>query len=227
MLALQSIPRPTGELPPPKPAGPRLRRGPLESRDEFLLAQPELTLPAVTPDALARGRTRVRMAADWGNDFGYEKRRITNSNRTLYLVDGEHRSAALQVDHGLTGAWSVHARLPVLWRGGGVLDGLIDAWHRLTGLPDSNRPLYPRNELSVIALDHTLQPLHWTAPAGSGLGGLELGTRFSSPSRTAGWTTAMEARIQLPTGTAGYERRGVQVGVQGLAAATLGGCGDV
>jgi len=236
LLAFQSTPRPagvcprppcaTGELPPAPPAS-RLRRGPFESRDEFLLAQPQLTLPAVSPDALPRGQTRVRFAGDWGNDFGYKTGRIERANRVLFFVDGEHRSAALQVDHGLPARWTVYARLPVLWRGGGVLDGLIDTWHRITGLPDNNRPKFPRDQLQVTGLDPALRPIHWTAAQGSGLGGLELGTRWSSPSRTAGWTAALDGRVQLPTGTGGFDGGGVQLGAQALAARTLGGAGDV
>jgi hypothetical protein len=227
MVALaQSIPRPTGEEPPRPPAS-RVRRGPIESRDEFLLAQPRLTLPAVSPDALPRGRTRVRLAGDWGNDFGYQTGRIERANRVLFFVDGEHRSAALQADHGLGRGFTVHARLPVLWRGGGVMDGLIDTWHRITRLPDNDRPQFPRNELQVTGLDAERAAIRWTAPEGAGLGGLELGARWSSRSRTAGWTTALDGRVQVPTGAMGFDGGGVQLGAQALAARTLGSEGDV
>ena len=45
------------------------RRGPFPSRDEWMLAQPLLTLPATSPDPLARGRYEVRVDGDWGSDF--------------------------------------------------------------------------------------------------------------------------------------------------------------
>jgi hypothetical protein len=210
------------------PAGPaRLRRGPLESRDEFLLAQARLTLPAAAPDARPRGHTRVRVAGDWGNDFGLELGRVNGENRVLFLLDGEHRSLSFEVDHGLDGRWTLHARIPVFWRGGGVLDGLIDTWHRITGLPDNDRPRFDRNELAFVALDAEGQRVPWTAPAGSGLGGLELGARWSSRPREAAWTGGLDARVQLPTGTGGFAGGGVQMGAHLLAARTLGGAADV
>ncbi|HEV7503088.1 MAG TPA: hypothetical protein VGQ33_23880, partial [Vicinamibacteria bacterium] len=47
------------------------RRGPLPSRDEWLLAQPLLTLPATGPDPLPAGRYEARLDGDWGSDFGF------------------------------------------------------------------------------------------------------------------------------------------------------------
>jgi len=204
-----------------------VRRGPIESRDEFLLAQPRLTLPPVTPDTLARGHTQVRMAADWGNDFGLHRARIDGVSRLVYFVDGEHRSGSLQVSHGLTDRWTVQARIPVLWRGGGVMDGLIDAWHRLTGLPDSGRPSFPRDQLVVLGLDTSRTGVSWNARQGTGLGGLEVGARWSSAPRASGWTRAVDARLQLPTGTGGFHGGGMQAGLQGIAARTLGRSADL
>ena len=202
------------------------RRGPIDSRDEFLLAQPRLTLPAVSPDPLPPGETRWRLAADWGNDFGYRLRRQGDVRRTLYFIDGEHRSAVLSVSHGFGPRLTAGARLPLLWRGGGVLDGLIDRWHRLTGLPDSNRPQYPRDELHVSGLDPRLQPIAWSGAAGSALGPLELALQWSLGAR-GGWATAVATRVQLPTAGGSFGGGGVQAGAQLLAAHGLGGGGDV
>jgi hypothetical protein len=180
----------------------------------------------VAPDALSRGRTRVRVAGDWGSDFGLRVGRIDRVRQLLYFVDGEHRSAALQVDHGLGDRWTVEARLAVLWRGGGSLDGLIDAWHRLTGLPDNDRPRYPRDQLSLTGFDAEDDAVTWTGPEGTGLGGVELGARWSTAPRDSGWTAAFESRVQLPTGTGAFADAGSQFGAQALAAGTLGSAGD-
>jgi len=45
------------------------RRGPFPSRDEWMLAQPLLTLPATSPDPLSRGQYEARVDGDWGSDF--------------------------------------------------------------------------------------------------------------------------------------------------------------
>jgi hypothetical protein len=211
----------------PHDAPARQRRGPIESRDEFLLAQPRLTLPATTPDALGRGRTVVRLGGDWGNDFGLHRARIGGEQRLAYLVDGEHRSGTLQVSRGLSDRWTVHARVPVLWRGGGVLDGLIDTWHRITGLPDGGRPSFARGRLVVVAVDTELRSLRWSGRQGTGVGGVELGARWSGAPRASGWTAALDARVQLPAGTGAFAGGGMQAGIQAVAARTLGGAADV
>src|SRR5687768_8145658 len=89
-----------------EPSDSSLRRGPLESRDQWLLAQPVLTLPAIPPDPLPRGRTEVFVDGDWGSDFGWvssydvpsEARRAgrtrVDGDGLRFLVDGEHRSAS-------------------------------------------------------------------------------------------------------------------------------------
>ena len=223
-----AVPAPAS-APAPPPAVPSPRRtGPIESRDEFLLAQPRLTLPAVSPDVLERGETRIRLAADWGSDFGYRQRRQGDVRYVLYFVDGEHRSLSLSVDHGLGDRLTAGARLPVFWRGGGVLDGLIDAWHRFTHLPDSNRPLFPRDILRVRALDEGLGPVPWTGTEGAALGNAELSLRWALGAPGGpGWTTALVGRLQLPTATGSYEGGGVQAGGQLVAAHGLGGSADV
>lgn len=216
---------PTAGTPPP--AATRVRRGPIESRDEFLLAQPRLTLPATSPDAVGRGRTVLRVAGDWGSDFGAQVVRIGNANYSTFFVDDEHRSASLQASRGVSDRLTVQARLPVLWRGGGILDGLIDWWHRLTHLPDGNRPQFPHGQFGLLMVEGAGKPLRWRPRQGSGLGGLELGARWSSAARSSGWTAALEARAQLPTATGAYVGVSPQVGAQALAARTLGRAADV
>ncbi len=101
---------------------PPARRGPVPSRDEWLLAQPLLSLPATSPDPLARGRYEVRIDGDWGSDFsvvGGAGRRFTNPS---YFVDGEHRSGALTIRRGFGGGFTLGVRASVLWRGAGSLD---------------------------------------------------------------------------------------------------------
>jgi hypothetical protein len=204
-----------------------LRRGPLEARDEWLLAQTRLTLPATSPDPLPRGETRIRLDVDWGNDFGFEGR-TTPPQRLGFLVDGEHRSAALDVRYGFRSSVVLGARLPVRWRGAGVLDGVIDAWHRTTGLPDNHRSNFPGRFLRVAGSDDRARPFQWTGSEGAGLGDLELLAHwaFRVP-RASGWTAAAVGRVALPTGTGPFRASGVDAGAQLVAAHPLGRAVDV
>lgn len=178
---------------------------------------------------MPRGRTRLRLAGDWGNDFGLRRRGVGDARELVYVVDGEHRSASLEVGHGLTERLTLHARLPLLWRGGGVLDGLIDGWHDLLGLPGGGRSLFPRNQLRVAALRRSRHDFEWTGTGGSGLGNLELAAQWTlrRPESPAGWTASALGRVQLPTATDPFGGGGAQAGAQVLAARGLWSSGDL
>jgi uncharacterized protein DUF3187 len=198
------------------------RRGPLESREEFLLAQPRLTLPSVSPDPLQAGETRVRLDGDWGSDFGSSRVNTGQVSDLRFLVDGEHRSLALDVRHGFRPSLTLGVRVPVHWRGPGVLDGLIDAWHDLIGLPDNDRRAFPTGQLRVDGRDERYRPVHWTGGAGSGLGNLELSAQWALPgSQDGGWAVSTIGRVALPTGTGPFATGGVDAGAQVVAARGL------
>ncbi len=204
------------------------RRGPFAARDEWLLAQPLLTLPAVDPDPLGRGRLEVRLDGDWGSDFGLAGI-IGPTPDVSYLVDGEHRSGALTVRRGLSDRFTIGLRLPVLWRGAGILDGLIDAWHRALRLPDSGRSLFPDDEFHVEGRDTRARPLQWGGRAGTGLGNLEIeghGLVLGWPD-PGGWRVAAVARLSLPTATGTFAHAGAAAGLQLVAAHPLGARADV
>ena len=41
------------------------RRGPMEVREEFLLAQPRLTLPSLSPDPVPTSASPIRVSLPW------------------------------------------------------------------------------------------------------------------------------------------------------------------
>jgi uncharacterized protein DUF3187 len=208
------------------PASDVARRGPLEIRDEWLLAQPRLTLPALSPDPLADGQTRLALDLAWGSDFGWQPSDPA-SRRTAYLVDGEHRTVTVDVRHGLTPSLTVGVRVPVHWRGGGVMDGLIDWFHDRTGLPDGARPAFPADRLRVEWAGETRRTQRWDADAGAGVGNLELIGHWAFRRRAEGWTAAVASRATLPTGTGAFGGNGPEAGAQLVTAHPLGGAFDL
>jgi len=207
----------------------RTRRGPIEWREEWLLAQPRLTLPVTGPDLLAPGRTRVRVDLDWGNDFGWSQNVAGESpDDRRFLVDGEHRSASLGIRRGLTPRFELGVRLPLRWRGGGLMDGIIDWVHGL-GFPDNGRGFFLRDQLRVRGRDESFLPFIWAGRSGTGLGNLELSLRVAAlRPRGAGWTVTGVARVALPTGTGTFAGGdGVELGAQLLAAHPLASALDV
>lgn len=205
------------------------RRGPLESREEWLLAQPWLNLPACSPDPLPRGRTEVRVDVDWGNDFSWEAGPGGRATDLRYLLDGEHASGALSVRRGLGGRFTAGLRAPVRWRGGGVLDGIIDPFHRVFGFPDNGRPLFPEDRLRVEGRDRAGRALRWTGRGGTGLGNLEADVHAAlrDPPEGRGWSAALIGRVGLPTGSGPFAGAGAAAGAQLVAARTLGPAADL
>ncbi len=209
------------------------RRGPIEAREEWLPAQPRLNLPALAPDLLAPGRVAFSLHFDWGNDFGWRQDRggETPGDRR-YLIDGEHRSLTLDLRRGLRTSLEIGLRLPLYWRGGGRLDGVIDWFHGFTrklGLPDNQRGRFLRDQLRVLGRDEQGRDLGWTGAAGTGLGRLELHARQAltraaqagSAEREA-WAVALAPRLALPTGSGPFDVPGVEAGAQLVAAHGLG-----
>jgi hypothetical protein len=205
------------------------RRGPLPSRDEWLLAQPLLTLPAAAPDPLDRRETELRLDGDWGSDFAWVGGFGGPTGDLSYLVDGEHRSLALTVRRGLGAGVTLGARLPLLWRGPGILDGVIDTWHRALGFPDGGRSLFPDDRLRVEGRDPSRRSIAWKGRAGAGLGNLEVDLQHVLTGRedARGWRTALAWRASVPTATGPFSGAGGGIGVQWLAAHPLGSRADV
>ena len=211
----------------PSPSSSFSGRGPIETREEWLLAQPHLTLPTLSPDPLPAGTTRIRLDGDWGSDFGWRWRFPGDLEDLKYIVDGEHVTAGLEVRRGLTPSLTLGLRLGLQRRGGGILDGVIEWWHRLLHLPGNDRAVFPRGQFRLEA-DHGGEPaVSWDARAGAGLGRAELSAQWSLSRPPAGWRTAVVGRVSLPTGTGPFAAGGVDAGAQLLAAHRLGAAFDV
>lgn len=209
---------------------PRPRRGPLALPDLQLLAQPRFTLAATSPETLARGRTSLDAVVVWGNSFSWSQdRRGETPALRRYLVDGEAVTALLAFERGLGGELDLALRLPLHWRGGGTLDPLIDAWHRLLdplGIDDGQRPTFDRNRFRVEGRGDDAEPFSWTE-SGAGLGDLQLRLRRHLAGGGRGTSVSALAHLTLPTGTGPFAVGGVAGGLQVVSATPLGGDFDV
>jgi len=202
-------------------------RGPLETREEWLLAQPHLTLPALSPDPLPVGATRVRLDGDWGSDFGWRWRVPGDLDDLRFIVDGEHRTMGVEMRRGVTPSLTVGARIPLRWRGGGILDGVIDWWHSVVHLPGNARDRFPRGRFRVETQGGGERAVTWDSRQGIGLGRAELSAQWALSRSPSGWRTAAVGRVGLPTGTGPFAAGGMDAGMQLLAAHRLGSAFDV
>jgi hypothetical protein len=199
------------------------RRGPSEIRDEHVFAQPRLTLPASAPWTAAAGRWTISSSALWSNCFSWNQD-VPGEHpaHRSYLVDGETLSIDATVARGLRSNLEVAARLPIRFRGGGAMDGIIDAWHRAFGFPDGGRPYFQRDAFAVEGTTTSGGRFSWTDAAGGGLGALELSTRWRllDGGRSAA-ALALVGRVALPTATGPFRGHGGAAGAQLVLAAPL------
>lgn len=209
------------------PCDPRcdVRRGPIEVRDMYVLAQPRLTLPAVSPDTLGCGRSSLRAQFHWSNSFGW-RQDVTGENPGVrfFLVDGETRTVDATFLHGVTDDLDLGVRVPYHWRGPGVLDEVIDAFHGL--LPelfqDNKRDDFENDRYRVNGLLEDGSPFDADDETGAGLGNVEgiARWRFVDGGRD-GLSVAAVARVTAPTGSAPFDTDGVEAGLQLVAARRL------
>ena len=181
-------------------------RGPVEVRDEWLLARPHLTLPAVSPDPVGEGRSWLRLRTNRGSDFGRRTGR--------FVVDGEHQTIEASTRVGLLRFLDVEATLPVHWRGPGFMDGAIDWFHELFGFKDNDRSLFPNEAFRVSG--RTPELASWSDERGWGLGNLELAAHVAAvlPEARDDWRLGVIGRMALPTGTGPYDGTAVELGLQ-------------
>ena len=136
-------------------------------------------------------------------------------------MDGEHRTLELQARHGLRQGLDLSARLPVEWRGGGLLDGVIDWFHRVTGFPGNSRDRFLTDALRVTGRDESGQPIEWSGE-GTGMGRLELQARRSmSGAASSAARAAFVGTLVLPTATGPFAAGGWGLGAQLVASVPL------
>jgi hypothetical protein len=180
-------------------------------------------LPAVAPWTTRTGAWSVQVSALCANSFSWTQDVAGESpNDRRFLVDGEALVLDATLRRGLGPRWDVGLRVPFQSRGGGVLDGFIDWWHRLTHLPDGGRPFFRTNAFRVEGVTTEGVPFSWNEQAGSGLGDLELDTRWRFLDRgPRSPAAALVARVSLPTGTGPFDGNGWGAGGQLVVAAPL------
>jgi hypothetical protein len=201
----------------PASAGPgHTPRGPAEIRDGHLLAQSRLTLPALSTQTLPAGRFEMRTSLLWANSFSWTQDEAgENPEDRRFLLDGETATFDLTLRRGLTADLDMGLRLTAHGRGGGTLDAVIDAWHRLANVPDGKRPSFARNAFRVEGLTTEGVPFSWNRHDGWGLGPLELDSRWRVvDGGREGPSVALVARVLVPTGTGPYAGGGLGAGGQ-------------
>lgn len=115
-------------------------------------------------------------------------------------LDGETQRLALELRYGLAEDWDVQLELPWLRQDGGSLDGAIDGWHELWGMPDNGRSDAPRDRIDYRYADPELRFAVLGSGSGIGDGSLALQRRLY---RDGGVEVAASLGYKFGSGDAG------------------------
>jgi hypothetical protein len=146
---------------------------------------------------LSAGNTSLSIVADLASHF-------TQSRRTdeSIVLDGEsHRIAAI-MRSGLANGWELGAEIPYVGHGGGRLDGFIEDWHDLLGLPQGGRDQAPSHRLLYRYERHGVEKFRFEKSSG-GLGDIRLtaGRQLHRQEWQDGnRAVSLRGSLKLPTG---------------------------
>lgn len=149
-------------------------------------------LPARLPES---GGGRVASVVNWSNTEKDE-----SAGDGTYTLDAEVFELRLHVVHAISERFAIHGELP--WRkvSEGSLDGFIDDWHGVFGLPGGSRRRLPENEL-LIEFRQGDATLFRFDESASGIGDIPIavGYQLQATDRTAlaTWLT-----VKAPVGSA-------------------------
>ncbi|MGC8667875.1 MAG: DUF3187 family protein [Chthonomonadales bacterium] len=90
-----------------------------------------LQIQPAPPDVLSAGHTRLRCQLDIANNLLAP---VASPGSTV-VEDNEIQRVTLEPAFGIGSDWEVSARIPLLWRNGGMMDPILSFWHRLFGIP--------------------------------------------------------------------------------------------
>lgn len=114
------------------------------------------------------------------------------------LLDGETWRAALRLRTRVAERWELGVEVPWIRNSGGSLDGLIDDWHAVFGLPDGIRDQLPNDQLRYAYRNPAGEVFAFEDDAG-GLGDIRLSAGYRLRRDAAG-SLSLRAAVELPTG---------------------------
>jgi hypothetical protein len=121
------------------------------------------------------------------------------SKKEQVILDGETYQAVLSWQQGMGDGWQWGIELPYLSHRGGGLDALIENWHDLLGLSNSDREDWHQNQLRYLYIDHgeTQVDRHDNS---SGIGDIQLIFSRALPWGREEQNTSWHLSMKLPTG---------------------------
>jgi hypothetical protein len=176
-------------------------RGPIRLEDRFTLSISRLTFSPDSARIIEARKTRLRTSFSASNTI--------NRKGRSFLIDSEDRDLTLELTHGLSESVEIGLSVPIIWRGGGVLDSAIFEWHSLFGLPQG-----PRDDADIEDNEYTVTGLtdegdrFSIASKGVRLGDIRTRIKYQLFDKPL-ISSALE--LKLPTGSSAYGSTGVDL----------------
>lgn len=190
---------PPGPVPPENLSG----RGLFNFKDPSAFALLHLQLPVDTLEYIQEGRGKVDLGFHWANNFVLGD---------TFVIDAETYIATVGGWYALHREFYIGAEIPVLARGSGILDPLIDEVHETFHFGDGQRSERGTNDYNISIQ----QPGGETArlDQGFGLGDIVLKTHWNL-NDGGKWFPAvsLQGLMSLPTSTKGFGSSGMDVGL--------------
>lgn len=158
-------------------------------RNEATLSR-TATLPTLGESrVLDSGQFATRFTVDWSNEY------VAQANaRESLTVDAETERVTFGFRRGVAEGVELAVDLPLLFTGGGALDGVIEGWHDAFGLPNGGRERVRQDRYRVeYVVDGQTRILDDSGA--SGIGDIELSAGFRLRD-----DIAFRALAKLPTG---------------------------
>ncbi|MCX7073057.1 MAG: DUF3187 family protein [Gammaproteobacteria bacterium] len=158
-------------------------------RNEATLSR-TATLPTLGESrVLDDGQFATRFTVDWSNEY------VAQANaRESLTVDAETERVTFGFRRGVAEGVELAVDLPLLFTGGGSLDGLIEGWHDAFGLPNGGRDRVRQDRYRVeYVVDGQTRILD--DGGANGIGDVELSAGFRLRE-----DVAFRALAKLPTG---------------------------
>ncbi len=155
-------------------------------------------IPAARGGALtAVGRTASTLALETANNFTWDQK-----GEESVWFDGETSRATLFLSHGIAPRWEIGLEVPFISHNTGILDGFIENWHDIFGLPQNGRKEAPRGQIDYsYDREGSTSELSMT-DTGTGIGDVtvHLGYQLIQSSPDNRRVLALRGGIKLPTG---------------------------
>ena len=177
-------------------------RGLLEIRDPFPLSVLHLQLPINNLELIEESDGKFEVNVSWANTFAVSD---------TVVVDAETYRLELSGWYAVRSDFYIGAGIPILARGGGILDPLVAGFHKAFNLTPGGRDQRPNNDFEISIQDGNQKR---TLDSGVGVGDFFLKGHWNVTSGDACLpAVSLDGLVSLPTSTAGFGSSGVDLGI--------------